>query len=316
VKVFGPVPSRRLGQSLGINNIPPKICSYSCNYCQVGKSLKISIKRVHYYAPETLVETVLMKVNKAKEYHERIDYLTFVPDGEPTLDINLGKEIAMLKILGIKIAVITNGSLLGREDVRNDLKMADLVSIKMDASDEQTWGKINHPHRELDFTSVWDGMMAFSKQYKGRLISETMLIKDGNDSVNHINGLAELVAQLNPDTAYISIPVRPPAFENVEPADENTLNLCYQLYAGKLPNVEYLIGYEGNAFAYTGDVEEDILSITAVHPMREDAVAELLKKSHSDNKVLEALIDSGKIIETQYKKNKFYMRKLKSGLTI
>ncbi|MCK4471545.1 MAG: radical SAM protein, partial [Anaerolineae bacterium] len=114
---FGPVPSRRLGRSLGINNIPPKICTYSCVYCQLGRTIKMQIKRHAFYEPEKVLQDVHDKVEKVRETGERIDYLTFVPDGEPTLDVNLGREIELLRPLGIKIAVISNGSLIGREDV-------------------------------------------------------------------------------------------------------------------------------------------------------------------------------------------------------
>lgn len=316
MKVFGPLPSRRLGQSLGLNNIPPKICTYACNYCQVGKSLKMSIKRDHFYSPENLVEVVIEKVNKAQEYNEKIDYLTFVPDGEPTLDINLGKEIELLKPLGIKIAVITNSSLLWREDARSDLYKADLVSVKVDAANEKTWRKIDHPHRELQFKQVQEGLLKFSRNYRGNLITETMFIKDVNDNPEQINHIAELIAQVNPNIAYLAIPTRPTAIKNVKAADEETINLSFQIFSKKIQHVEYLVGYEGNAFAFTGDAEEDILSITAVHPMREDALNELLKKGHSDKQVLEKLIISGKIIETQYENNKFYVRKLKKGIKV
>jgi len=101
LNVFGPVPSRRLGRSLGINNIPPKICSYSCVYCQLGRTLRMEIERRAFYEPEELIRAVRERVEELREGGERIDYLTFVPDGEPTLDSNLGEEIAALKDLGI-----------------------------------------------------------------------------------------------------------------------------------------------------------------------------------------------------------------------
>jgi len=109
---FGPVPSRRLGRSLGINNIPPKTCSYSCVYCQLGKTSNMLVKRQSFYKPEDVLREVKRKVHEASLRDERIDYLTFVPDGEPTLDINIGEEISLLKRIGIPIAVITNASLL------------------------------------------------------------------------------------------------------------------------------------------------------------------------------------------------------------
>jgi wyosine [tRNA(Phe)-imidazoG37] synthetase (radical SAM superfamily) len=106
--VFGPVPSRRLGRSVGINNIPPKICSYACVYCQLGRTLKMQIERKAYYNVEDITKEVREKVEELKERGEKIDYLTFVSDGEPTLDVNIGNEIEALRPLGFKIAVITN----------------------------------------------------------------------------------------------------------------------------------------------------------------------------------------------------------------
>ncbi|MBN2175895.1 MAG: radical SAM protein [Bacteroidales bacterium] len=316
MKIFGPVPSRRLGQSLGINNIPPKICSYSCVYCQVGKSLKISVDRTAYYSPEKIIQLTRNKVYKAKEYGEHIDYLTFVPDGEPTLDINLGLEIKGIKPLGIKTAVITNGSLLWRPDVRKELQPADLVSVKIDAADEFIWKKINHPHKNLLFNEVLNGIKQFAKAYKGQLITETMLVKGINDNIVSFQNLASYIAEIDPHIAYLSVPIRPPAFDHVEPADEEKLNEAFQVFNNQVSRVELLIGYEGNAFAFTGDIEEDILSITAVHPMREDAVDKLLLKARANQKVIDKLINEGKITKTIYGNNRFYIRKLRKGTEI
>jgi wyosine [tRNA(Phe)-imidazoG37] synthetase (radical SAM superfamily) len=122
---FGPVPSRRLGRSLGINNIPHKTCTYSCVYCQVGRTRRFQLERAEFYEPEAIAREVRKRTAKLRELGEGIDYLTFVPDGEPTLDLNLASTIELLKPLGIRVAVITNGSLLGREDVRATLMGAD-----------------------------------------------------------------------------------------------------------------------------------------------------------------------------------------------
>jgi wyosine [tRNA(Phe)-imidazoG37] synthetase (radical SAM superfamily) len=108
MRAFGPVPSRRLGRSLGINNIPPKACTYSCVYCQVGRTSEMQVERRSFYDPEEVVQDVWDRVQRSTEAGETIDYLTFVPDGEPTLDVHLGREIELLKPLGIPIAVITN----------------------------------------------------------------------------------------------------------------------------------------------------------------------------------------------------------------
>ncbi|MEA3254907.1 MAG: radical SAM protein, partial [Candidatus Altiarchaeota archaeon] len=116
------------------------------------------------------------------------------------------------------------------------------------------------------------------------------------------------------DKAYIAIPTTPPAKKEIIPASEEKINKAYQILSDRLPHVEYLIGYEGNAFASTGDVEDDLLSITSVHPMREDAVKELLTKTHTGWDVIEKLIKEKRIIEMEYQGKKFYMRKLPGRL--
>ena len=151
---FGPVPSRRLGKSLGINNIPPKICTYACVYCQLGSTLQMRVDRQPFYAPEALVTDVQRKVASAREKDETIDYLTFVPDGEPTLDVNLGREMALLRPLSIKIAVISNASLIWRVDVREELAHADWVSLKVDAATEDVWRRVDRPHGKLRLAAI------------------------------------------------------------------------------------------------------------------------------------------------------------------
>jgi len=310
---FGPVPSRRLGRSLGINNIPAKVCSYSCVYCQLGRTIRTSIERRAFYNPERIFEDVKRKVKETKSRRERIDYLTFVPDGEPTLDLNLGVEMELLRKMEMPIAVLTNASLLWRVDVRESLLKADLVSVKVDAVGESLWRKINRPHRSLNIDEILEGIIEFSKEFKGELITETMLI-DGLDYTDEIGKIAEFLSELNPRKAYIAIPTRPPAERWVNPANERVVNMAFQVFSKKLGEdaVEYLIGYEGNAFAFTGNVEEDMLSITSVHPMREEGVRELLKKADAGWDVVERLLDEGKLIEIEYGGHKYYMRKLPS----
>lgn len=310
MKAYGPVPSRRLGRSLGINNIPPKICSYSCIYCQLGGTIRTQVDRREFYKTEEIVRDVKERVEGAKRKKEAIDYLSFVPDGEPTLDINLGNEIDLLKPLGIKIAVLTNASLLWREDVRSNLSKADWVSMKVDAVSEKIWRRVNMPHRSLEFEGVLEGMNNFARTFKGELAIETMLIQGVNDDEGEIRKIANFLAELNPDEAYVSIPTRPPAEKWAVPASEQVINTAYQIFSEKLSRVEYLIGYEGNAFAFTGNVEDDLLSITAVHPMREEGVNEFLSKANSDWDIIEKLIGEGKLLETEYHGKKFYMRRL------
>lgn len=308
--VYGPVPSRRLGYSLGINNIPPKICSYSCLYCQLGNTINMQVKRETFYKAEEIAQNVKEQVRKVKEKGEPIDYLTFVPDGEPTLDVNLGREIELLKPLGIKIAVITNGSLIWREDVRRDLQKADWVSLKVDTVSKEIWHRINRPQKSLQLEVILDGMLKFANIFKGELTTESMLIQGINDGSEEIGKIADFLAELKPDKAYLAIPTRPPAKRTITAASEQAVNMAYQVFSKRLSSVEYLIGYEGNAFAFTGNVEDDLLSITSVHPMREEAVIELLRKADTGWKVVDRLIKDGSLTELEYQGRKFYMRKL------
>lgn len=307
---FGPVPSRRLGRSLGINNIPPKICTYSCVYCQLGRTISMQVKRRAFYELEKVLRDVRDKVEKTRDSGEEIDYLTFVPDGEPTLDINLGREIERLKSLGIKIAVISNSSLIWREDVRDELMNADWVSLKMDALQEKTWRKVNRPYGTLELEAILDGALEFASNFKGELSTETMLVEGINDTDDNLRAVADFLARLSPSTAYLAIPTRPPAEEWAGPPDEEIINRAYQVLNEKLDRVEYLIGYEGNAFSFTGDVEDDLLSITSVHPMREDAVGEFLSRAEADWAVVNQLIDQGQLVRIDHKGRAFYMRKL------
>ena len=314
MKAYGPVPSRRLGQSVGINHIPPKVCTYSCIYCQLGRTMRMQLDRSTFYSPEEILREVDKQVAKARDKSERIDYLTFVPDGEPTLDLNLGKEIQLLKPLGIKIAVISNASLMWREDVRNDLVEADWVSLKVDAVTKDLWRRVNRPHKALKHEEVLEGMKVFTEVFKGELATETMMIRGVNDSDEEAEKIADFLEELRPDKAYIAIPTRPPAEKWVKPADERAINRAYQIFDRKLDQVEYLIGYEGNAFAFTGNIEEDLLSITSVHPMREEGVNELLSKANSDWDIVEILIKEQKLLELEYLGHKFYMRKFNKSL--
>ncbi|MGB5287938.1 MAG: radical SAM protein [Ignavibacteriaceae bacterium] len=310
---FGPIPSRRLGRSLGVNNIPPKICSYSCVYCQIGLTDSMSIERKEFYSPDEILKEVSEKVKKLQSTGEQIDYITFVPDGEPTLDINLGKEIYLLGQLGIKIAVITNSSLLWDEDVRKDLMNADWVSIKIDTVDEKIWHKIDRPNGKLDLQKILSGTEAFAKEFKGILVTETMLVKGINDYVESIKSTAEVIKQLNPDKSYILLPTRPPAEKSVVAPDEEDLNMAYQEFNSYINTVELLTGSEGTDFTYSTDAEKELLSILAVHPMRKDAVESFLSKAQANWDLIERLTNKNILKEIQYSGNTFYLKNIKAN---
>jgi wyosine [tRNA(Phe)-imidazoG37] synthetase (radical SAM superfamily) len=310
---FGPVPSRRLGRSLGINNIPPKVCSYSCVYCQLGRTLQLAGERHAFYHPEETTNKVQKKVRKVTNRRQRIDYLTFVSDGEPTLDINLGQEIEQLRPLGINIAVISNASLIGHLEVQADLMKADWISLKVDAVQEKTWRQINRPYGTLRLHDILKGMIEFSENFQGVLATETMLVRGLNDNDENLHELARFLNELVPDIAYLAIPTRPPAEQWVHPPQEDTINRAYQILTERLEGValEYLIGYEGDAFTFTGNAEADLLSITAVHPMRQQAVDKVLRHAGADWSLVRDLIAHGQLVEAEYGGKTFYMRRFR-----
>lgn len=308
---FGPVPSRRLGMSLGVNNIPPKICTYSCIYCQLGRTLRLSVERRGFCTPDRVLNEVERKISEAGDV--RIDYITFVPDDEPTLDLNLGREIDLLGTLGHRVAVISNASLLWDPDVREGPMSADLVSIKIDTANESTW-RINRPHRSLKLSRILEGICEFASDYGGDLITESMLIRDLNDDDGSLRAIAEFLSEVEPRAAFISAPIRPPAESWALPPGEERLNAAYQIMSEILDRVELLVSQEEGSFVSTGDLRSDILSITAVHPMREAALRALLDSRGEDWALVESLLEDGDLAETTYMGERFYIRKIGSGL--
>lgn len=309
MRIFGPVPSRRLGQSLGINNVKAKTCSYACVYCQLGRTKQLQLKREVFYDLDVLFSDLADYLKSLEKMKEQLDYITFVADGEPTLDLNFGKALEGMKKFGIKTAVISNASLITEAEVREELKLADWVSLKVDAVSENIWKKIDRPHGRLDLKKIKQGSEIFSREYRGKLATETMLVKGINDQQGELEKIADFIKNLDTADSYIAVPTRPPAEKFVQKADPEKINLAYQIFKSRNIKTEYLIGYEGNKFSSTGDLEKDLLNITAVHPLKEEAVAELIKKTESSWKDVEELINDNKITVSKYNNEKYYLRK-------
>jgi wyosine [tRNA(Phe)-imidazoG37] synthetase (radical SAM superfamily) len=305
--VFGPVPSRRLGRSLGINNIPPKACAYSCVYCQAGPTRTLTAAPGTFYPPLEVVRQVVEAVEQLRGKGEPIDYLTFVPDGEPTLDMGLEQEIDLLRPLGIPVAVISNASLLWRPEVARALSTADWVSVKVDTVDERIWHRVNRPHRGLDLPVVLEAIRRFSAGFGGRLVSETMLVTGVNDGEEDVEVTARFLAGAGIGTAYLSVPIRPPAVAGVEPPAPAVVNRAYQIMAGWVTQVELLTTPEDDTFASSTDPGSGILAICAVHPMREGAVQALLDSAGAPWSVVECLISEGRLKETSYQGERFFL---------
>lgn len=306
--VFGPIPSRRLGRSLGVNNIPSKHCSYSCVYCQCGPTPHTESVRQEFYSVDEIVSAVEARIEECRAEGIGIDYLSFVPDGEPTLDLNLGNAIRAVKKFGIPVAVITNGSLLWMPEVREELAIADLVSIEVDSLSERAWRSVDRPTPTLSLELVTSGIRAFARDFQGILYTQTMLVGGLNDTPAEMENVAAFAASLRPSRAFLAVPTRPPADSRVTPPSEESIVAAWVAYAAKVPHVELLRGHETGAFAPAGDALEQLLAMLAVHPMREEAVERYLADAGLGAEVIDGPVLRERLSRVEYGDSTFVVR--------
>jgi len=304
--VFGPVKSRRLGYSLGINTMKCKMCTYNCVYCQVGQTPCRSTCRDSCIGPYELYCVVRKKLELLKTQNIPVEYITFVPNGEPTLDSNLAQDILLLREFGYKIAVLTNSSLVWNDKVQEDLMFADYVSIKIDTVNEETWQIINRPHSRLRFQTILEGMERFSKSFQGILTTETMLVKNTNDTLHEVEAIGMVLKKIKRHTSYFTIPTRPPLESYVVPPDSHVLSQISDLIANKIPNSEMLFTLENEMFYGAGEIENELLAVLSAQPMGEEAVKNFITYKGGGLQILQQLIESGRIFLVPFHGNRFY----------
>ncbi|MHC1737166.1 MAG: radical SAM protein [Ignavibacteriaceae bacterium] len=304
--VYGPVPSRRLGTSLGINNIKRKICTYDCVYCQAGETTCCSFEKDCCLSPHELYYIVKKRVGEIKKGNIHLDYISFVPNGEPTIDHNLGKEILLLKEFGYKVAVFTNSSLLWNDNVKENLLNADYVSVKVDTVNEELWEKINRPHCRLRFSKILEGITDFAKIYSGKLTTETMLLRDMNDNLTEVANTGKYLNTFKKSTAYFTIPIRPPSESWVCIPEKETLEKIASYVKMEIDNGEMLCCPEEGEFSIFEKTEQNLTAIMSVHPMREDEIEDVLLKKGLNRIVIDAMIEKGQIKVSEYEGKKFY----------
>lgn len=291
--VFGPVPSRRLGQSLGIDPIPLKTCNWNCTYCQLGRSNPIVTERREYFPREQIIAEFenIMLSREAKE----IDWVTLVGSGETTLHAGIGWLIRRVKALTpLPLAVITNGSLLYLPEVRLDLSAADAVLPSLDAGNPALYRKINRPHPTASFDQLIDGMVAFRNEYCGKLWVEVMLVRGLNDTEQAMSEIAAILAAIRPDEVDLVQPHRPAVEISVLPPDDDGLLRARSILGTIAKVVHPAIGrFELRGSAAPADA---ILEIITRHPMREDELLEALRQHGAENasEVLAQLAQHGK----------------------
>jgi len=219
--LFGPVPSRRLGRSLGIEIIPHKICSMNCIYCEVGKTTECTTKRKRFARPDDIISEFSENYPLLRE---NIDIVTITGAGEPTLNIDMGYIIkGVKKISSHPVCVLTNSTLLTDKNVRAELMHADVVVPSIDAATEEVYSRICEPHPELNIESINEALISFSKEYKGRLLIEVLLCRGVNDSKQELRKIAEVINRCRYDLVQLNTVHRPPAYSSAVKIGEEEL---------------------------------------------------------------------------------------------
>lgn len=274
--IYGPVPSRRLGSSLGLDPLPSKTCNYQCIYCQLGRTTVFTNERKNYCPKEEILDEIEFVLTKKEQ---DFDYLTFVGSGEPTLYKDLGELIkSTQKRTNKPVCVITNGSLLSEEKVRDFLFDVDLVLPTLDAGNKKTFRLINRPHPEITFKKLINGFLEFKENFNGKFWIEIMLIRDINDSKEELLKIKSLLDQIEPHRIDINVPIRPPAENWVKIPKESLLSRLDEIF-GDYKNINF--PEKGTFGKFSSDFDKELLSIIERHPMRQEQIIETFKSAQN-----------------------------------
>jgi len=287
--VYGPVPSRRLGRSLGVDLVPYKVCTYDCVYCQLGPTRGTTVERKPYVDESTLLDQIEAKLLQ----DVRADYITLAGSGEPTLNSHIGSVIAAIKRrTQVPVAVLTNGSLLADGQVRASLLHADVVLPSLDAHDPKGFQAINRPHGAITFEAMTGGLIAFRKEYTGKIWLEIFLVPTMNDSEEDAAGFRKWVDAMNPDKVHLNTAVRPAAESWVRQVSGQVLDRFCEILG---PRAEVIVPFRGSGQGRgKDDLAQDILSILARRPCTlEDICSGLGVPANEAIKQLEALVQGG-----------------------
>jgi len=303
--LFGPVPSRRLGISLGIDLIPKKVCTLNCVYCEVGKTTKLTIDRKEYVKyKEVIAELQQFMSNKPN-----IDYITFSGSGEPTLNNQIGNVLHFIKnnYPKVKTAVLTNGTLLYSKDVRAELLQADVILPSLDAASQSVFEKIDRPHPHLKIENYIQGLIDLRTEFNGEIWLEILLLKNYNDSKVELNKLKEAVLKINPNRIQLNTLDRPGTIDGLVPLSIHELQSIIDFW--ELPNVEIIASppERTNIESYHNNIESSILETIARSPCTLDDLHSLLGIHVNEiNKYLGTLEAKNKITLIKLERGVFY----------
>jgi len=308
--LFGPVPSRRLGMSLGIDLIPKKVCSLNCVYCEVGKTTKLTTDRMEYVK----YDQVIAELKQFMSNNPKIDYITFSGSGEPTLNSRIGDVLTFVKenYPEVKTAVLTNGSLLFDKKLRTELLQADVILPSLDAASQSTFEKIDRPHSSLKIETYIQGLIDFRKEYKGNIWLEILFLKDYNTSKEDLDLLKQAILRINPNSIQLNTLDRPGTVSGLIPLSKSELQEIIDYW--DLPSVEIIASAPERTTieSYSGDIEKAILETIARRPCTLDDLHNFLGIHINEiNKYLGPLEASNKIVTVQLERGVFYELKHK-----
>ncbi|MEJ2722000.1 MAG: radical SAM protein [bacterium] len=292
--VFGPVPSRRLGRSLGVDPVPMKTCNWNCIYCQLGRSTPLVNERKDYFPPDEIIA-------EAKEALGRfgigdIDWVTIVGSGEPLLHKSIGWILREIKAnTEVPVALLTNGTFLHLAELRHDVCVVDAVMPTIDAGSAAMFKRMNRPHPGIPYDTYIDGLVSFAREYRGRLWPEVMLVKGVNDTESALQDIAAVMRLIEPDEIHISLPTRPPAERTVEPTDEEGIDRALAIL-GETAHVVHPATADVDLSGVDTAVDA-VVAIGSRHPMRVDEIEATLARWAPDDvqSALAELESSGRV---------------------
>jgi len=303
--LFGPVPSRRLGMSLGIDLVPHKICTLDCVYCECGATTKLTIDRKEYI----LCKNIINELTHYFENNPDPEYFTFSGSGEPTLNSRIGDIIDFIKKEkpNIPIAILTNGTLLNNKFLRTEIIKADVILPSFDAALTSDFQKINRPHKSLTVNTYLQGLIDLRKEFKGKIWLEILILPDYNDNKKNISALKDAIEKIKPNSVQINTLDRPGVLPDLKPAKKE--DLLKIINSWKLKNVEIIAKVQDREeiISYRTDIETAILETIKRRPCTLQDLSLLLGTHINEiNKYLGVLEETGKIISSNQKRGVFY----------
>lgn len=303
--LFGPVPSRRLGISLGVDLVPMKTCTLNCIYCECGKTSHLTLERKEYVS----FEAVKKELTHYLAHHARPDYITFSGSGEPTLNSKIGDVIRFLKdrVPDVPVAVLTNSTLFSQKQVRADIKNALVVIPSLDAATENIFNKINRPSPHLYVDKIIDGLIRFRKEYNGKIWLEVFIIPGMNDTTVELNALKQVIGKIKPDQVHLNTLDRPGSVSTLRAATREELEHVLDVF--QMENAAIIADPPEHKalFAYRKDTAAAILGTIARRPCTSKDLSEILGLQVNEvDTYLKSLEADEKITIVKQKRGLFY----------